>query len=32
MASITIRLPKYRVTKTGRIVKTGTTIKHVRVK
>ena len=31
MAYITIRVPKYRVTKTGRITKIGTTIKRVRV-
>ncbi len=31
MAYITIRVPKYRVTKTGRIIKIGTTIKRVRV-
>lgn len=30
--NVQIRIPKYRVTRTGRIVKTGTTVKTVRVK
>lgn len=32
MASIKVRIPKYRVTKSGRVVKTGTVTKHVHVK
>ena len=32
MAYATIKVPKYKVTKTGRIVKTGTTTKRVRIK
>lgn len=32
MASIRVKIPTYRVTKTGRIVKTGTTTKVVKVK
>lgn len=29
---ITVKVPRYRVTKTGRIRKTGTVTKHVHVK
>lgn len=30
--TITIRVPRYKVTHTGRIIKTGTTTRHVRIK
>ncbi len=34
MATVKVRIPKFRVTKSGRVVKTGTVTKnvHVRVK
>lgn len=32
MAYVRVRIPKYRVTKTGRIVKTGTITRYVHVK
>lgn len=32
MATVKIKIPTYRITKTGRIVKTGTKTKTVRVK
>ena len=32
MKTITVRIPRYRVTRTGRVVKTGTTTRHVRIR
>lgn len=29
MKTVTVRVPRYKVTKTGRVVKTGTTVRHV---
>lgn len=30
--TVTVRIPRYKVTRTGRVVKTGTIIRHVRIK
>ncbi len=30
--TVAVRIPRYKVTRTGRIVKTGTTIRHVHIK
>jgi hypothetical protein len=32
MATVKVRIPKFRVTKSGRIVKTGTVTRHVHVR
>lgn len=32
MSTVKVRIPKFRVTKSGRVVKTGTVTRHVRVK
>lgn len=32
MAYVKVRIPKYRVTKTGRVVKTGTVTRHVHIR
>lgn len=32
MKTITVRIPRYKVTRTGRVVKTGTTTRHVRIR
>lgn len=32
MATVKVRIPKFRVTKSGRIVKIGTVTRHVRVR
>ena len=32
MKTIAVRIPRYRVTRTGRIVKTGTITRHVRIR
>lgn len=32
MSTVKARIPKFRVTKSGRIVKTGTVTRHVRVR
>lgn len=32
MKTVTVRVPRYKVTKTGRVVKTGATVRHVRIK
>lgn len=32
MAYVKIRIPKFRVTKTGRITKTGTVTRHIHIK
>lgn len=30
--TVTVRIPRYKVTRTGRVVKTDTIIRHVRIK
>lgn len=30
--TVIVRIPRYKVTRTGRIVKTGTTTRHVHIK
>lgn len=32
MKTVVVRIPRYKVTRTGRVVKTGTTIRHVHIK
>lgn len=32
MKTITVRIPRYEVTRTGRVVKIGTTTRHVRIR
>ncbi len=32
MKTITVRFPRYKVTRTGRVVKTGTTTRRVRIR
>lgn len=32
MATVKVRIPKFRVTKSGRVVKTGTITRHVQVR
>lgn len=32
MSTVKVRIPKFRVTKNGRVVKTGTVTRHVRVR
>lgn len=32
MATVKVRIPKFRVTKNGRVVKTGTITRHVHVR
>ena len=31
MATVTVKIPRYRITRSGRVVKTGTTRKTIRV-
>lgn len=32
MKTVVVRIPRYKVTRTGRVVKTGTTIRRVHIK
>lgn len=30
--TVTVRIPRYKVTRTGRVIKTGTTTRHVHIR